>query len=89
MSLLPLLWTTLANYTVAYLEDYHEKGQSNFFWLNFRPVLGKIVSQTFEKKEWFLTYHWVLLPSFKVSIVYIDENCPAKIYYKVWYKEIK
>ena len=44
----------------------------NIFWANLRPVLGKLVSPTFDKKEWFLIYHLVFLPR-------VNENCQAAI----------
>ena len=44
-----------------------ERDRINIFWVNWRQVQGKLVSSTFDKKEWYLIYHSVFLPGFKVQ----------------------
>ena len=54
--------------------------RANAFRGNLRPVLGKLVSLTFEKKNsdplYIIQCSYQIL---KYSIVYIDENYPAVI----------
>ena len=52
----------------------------NIFWGNLRPVLGKLVSSTCDKKEWFLICHSVCpYQDLRHSIVYINEHCQGAI----------
>ena len=44
---------------------------------NLGPVLGKLVSSSFDKKR--MTPHSVFSPGLRYSIIYIDENCQAVI----------
>ena len=43
------------------------KGNSKEFWGNLRPVLGKLVSSTFDKQR--IISRIVFLPDFKVATV--------------------
>ena len=43
------------------------KGNSKEFWGNLRPVLGKLVSSTFDKQR--MIPRIVFLPDFKVATV--------------------
>ena len=70
---------TLAVFTADCLEDYYKKGQSEHFWGNLRPLLGKLVSQLLTKKNDLLYMIWFSYHVFKYSIVYIDENWQTAI----------
>ena len=67
-----MLWRTVAEFTVACPEDYYEKGQSNIFCGNLRPVQPLI---PYDPLYIIQCSHQVL----RYSIVYIDENCQAAV----------
>ena len=67
-------------FTYVCVKVYYGKCQNKYFWGNLKPAIDKLVSSTFNKKEYSPSYAiQSSYQGFIYSIVYIDENCRSAI----------
>ena len=70
-----MLWTTLAVFTVACLEEYYERGRSKYILIE----LTKCDTSANKKKNDALYIIQCFYQALRYSIVYINEDCQASI----------
>ena len=69
----------MAVFTVGFLEDHHEKGQSKYFLRKFETSVVNLCAQLLTKKNDPLYIIQCSYQALRYNIVYIDENCEAVI----------